>query len=58
MAITEPQGTTELRWHCDTCNTNVHIARTLRLGESAADQAALNTDDLDAIRKRHEHEAP
>lgn len=53
--MTEPFGTTEIRWECDRCHARVHVSRVLRLGESAADQAAANTDDLDAIRKRHTH---
>lgn len=53
--MTEPKGTTGVTWECDKCGTEVTIVRTLRLGESAADQAAANTDDLEAIRKRHTH---
>ncbi len=54
--MSESRGTTELDWTCDTCGTSVHITRVLRLGESAAEQAAANTDDLNTVRKRHTHE--
>jgi hypothetical protein len=54
--MTEPKGTTELVWECDVCHAQVHVTRILRIGESAAEQAALNTDDLNAVRKRHQHE--
>ena len=54
--MTEPVATTEMDWACDVCNVQVRFTRELRIGESAADQTAANSNDLDAVRKRHKHE--
>lgn len=53
----EPLGETVLTWRCDRCEARVELARRLRMGESAAEQAAANSDDLQALMKRsHDHE--
>lgn len=55
--MTEPAGETVLTWTCERCEARIQLARRLRMGESAADQAAANTDDLKALMKRsHNHD--
>jgi hypothetical protein len=53
--VAEPLGTVEVDWHCETCHTVVHITRPIQYGVSAAEQAAANSDDLEAVKKRHSH---